>query len=66
MELIPTKKSNIEMREILEPMHNRMMDVAAALSPDEAQIIAGFLQRLTDIVDEKPASSEPGPTAERS
>lgn len=57
LELIPTKKSNIEMREVLEPMHNRMMDVAAALSPDEAQIIAGFLQRLTDIVDEKPATS---------
>ncbi|WP_341395402.1 MarR family winged helix-turn-helix transcriptional regulator [Arthrobacter sp. G119Y2] len=58
LELVPTENSSREMRELLGPMHHRMMAVAASLSTDEAEIVAGFLQRLTDVVDEKPAAAE--------
>lgn len=53
LELVPTEKSDTEMREFLGPMHERMMAVAASLSPEEAEIIAVFLQRITDALDEK-------------
>ena len=58
LELVPTEKSSREMREILGQMHQRMMAVAKSLSPDEADIVARFLQRLTDVIDEKPAPSQ--------
>ncbi|WAP51728.1 MarR family transcriptional regulator [Arthrobacter sp. ATA002] len=57
LELVPTEKSNREMRELFGPMHQRMLAVATALSADEAEVVAGFLQQLTDVVDEKPAST---------
>lgn len=58
LELVPTEKSSREMREILGPMHRRMMDVATSLSPHEAEIIARFLQNITDIIDDKPSTAE--------
>lgn len=61
LELVPTEKSSREMRKILGPMHHGMMAVAEALSPQDAEIVARFLQSLTDVVDEKPApAQQPG------
>jgi DNA-binding MarR family transcriptional regulator len=58
LELVPTEKSSREMREVLGPMHHRMMAAATSLSAEEAEIVTRFLQRLTDVVDEKPSSAE--------
>lgn len=59
LELIPTLKSDSEVRDVLGPMHERMMAAAASLSPAEAATVAAFLQRLTDAVDEKPEPAMP-------
>ena len=61
LELVPTSKSDKEMQDVLGPMHERMMAVASSLSPHEAEIVAGFLQRITDAVDEKSVVENPVP-----
>ena len=49
--LRPTKGSDDEVRHTLGLMHQRMMEVASSLSPDEASIVVDFLHRMRDAVD---------------
>jgi DNA-binding MarR family transcriptional regulator len=49
--LRPTPGSDQEVRHTLGLMHQRMMDVASSLSPDEARVVVGFLRRMRDAVD---------------
>lgn len=46
--VVPTAESDKEVRVTLGAMHRRMMAVAEGLSADEAQVVIGFLQRMTD------------------
>ncbi len=46
--VVPTVESDKEVRVTLGAMHRRMMAVAEELTADEAHIVIGFLQRMTD------------------
>ena len=49
--LRPTPGADEEVRRTLTQMHDRMMDVAEALSASEARIVTHFLGRMRDAVD---------------
>jgi len=46
--VVPTVESDQEVRETLGAMHRRMMAVAEGLTADEARVVVGFLQRMTE------------------
>ncbi len=46
-----TADADSEVRATLGEMHQRMMAVAEALSPEEARVIVGFFQGMSDAVD---------------
>jgi len=49
--IVPTDASDSEVRATLGDMHQRMIGVAESLSPDEAAIVLGFLDRMREAVD---------------
>lgn len=46
-----TAESDSEVRKTLGEMHNRMMDVAQSLSPEDAGLVVEFLTRMREAVD---------------
>lgn len=56
--LRPTPGSDDEVRRTLGLMHQRMLEVAGALSAEDAHIVAGFLHRMRDAVDTIDAEPE--------
>ncbi|WP_347109287.1 MarR family transcriptional regulator [Paenarthrobacter sp. S56] len=56
----PTPASDQEVRHTLGAMHRRMLDVASALSPTEAEVVTGFLRHMSealDTIDEEPGEA---------
>ncbi|NQD90839.1 MarR family transcriptional regulator, partial [Paenarthrobacter sp. CM16] len=56
-----TPGSDQEVRHTLGGMHRRMLDAACALSPEESQVVVGFLQHMRealDTIDEEPEGPE--------
>lgn len=49
--LRPTPGSDQEVRHTLGLMHQRMMDAASSLTPDEARVVVDFLHGMRDAVD---------------
>src|SRR6478736_4675483 len=49
--LRPTSGADEQVRNALGLMHQRMIEVAESLTPDEAAAIAGFLLRMRDAMD---------------
>jgi DNA-binding MarR family transcriptional regulator len=49
--IVPTIDSDDEVRATLGDLHRRMIDVAESLSPEEAAIVLGFLDRMRAAVD---------------
>jgi DNA-binding MarR family transcriptional regulator len=49
--IVPTIDSDDEVRATLGDTHRRMIDVAESLSPEEAAIVLGFLDRMRTAVD---------------
>ena len=49
--IVPTNASDSEVRATLGDMHQRMIGVAESLSPDEAAVVLGFLDRMREAVD---------------
>lgn len=45
-------ESDREVRQTMGDMHKRMMDVARALTPEDAAVVVGFLTRMREAVDE--------------
>ena len=58
LKLVPTDKSHVDMQTNLHRLHERMMDVASALSPAEANVVARFLLALTETANQEP--QQPG------
>ncbi len=54
LRLIPTDKSHVDMQATLSRLHDRMMNVASALSPAEADVVARFLLALTETANQEP------------
>ncbi|PJJ73519.1 DNA-binding MarR family transcriptional regulator [Diaminobutyricimonas aerilata] len=54
----PTHHTNTEVRGTLGQMHERMIDVAESLEPDEAAAVVRFLARMREAVDEIDAPHE--------
>ena len=53
VEIVPTGSADIEVRETLGEMHQRMMEVAESLSPEEALHVTRFLQRMTSAIEKQ-------------
>ena len=53
LKLIPTDKSNVEIHETLGRLHERMMEVASSLSPEEAEVVIRFLHLLRETVEDR-------------
>ena len=50
--ITPTTETDDEVRATLGVMHRRMMSVAEGLSPADARVVAVFLERMRDAVDQ--------------
>ncbi|GMA28530.1 MarR family winged helix-turn-helix transcriptional regulator [Arenivirga flava] len=50
--IVPTLTSDEEVRATLGRMHGRMLEIAESLPPEEAAVIAQFLDRMSDAVDD--------------
>lgn len=50
--VVPTVKSDKEVRVTLGAMHRRMMAVAEGLSADEAHVVIEFLHRMTNALED--------------
>lgn len=50
--ITPTVETDDEVRATLGIMHRRMMDIAEGLSPDDARVVATFLERMRGAVDQ--------------
>jgi DNA-binding MarR family transcriptional regulator len=50
--IVPTVSSDGEVRSTLGRMHERMIEVAESLDPDEAAAVVVFLERMREAVDE--------------
>ncbi|BCW34215.1 hypothetical protein StoSoilA2_02710 [Arthrobacter sp. StoSoilA2] len=60
--LRPTAGSDQEVRHTLGGMHRRILDVASALSPEEARVVMDFLEHMrqaVDTIDEDPTDEQP-------
>jgi DNA-binding MarR family transcriptional regulator len=60
--LRPTPGSDQEVRHTLGGMHRRILDVASALSPEEARVVMDFLQNMreaVDTIDDDPRDEQP-------
>lgn len=53
VEIVPTGNADIEVRETLGDMHQRMLEVAESLSPEEALHVTRFLERMTWAVEQQ-------------
>lgn len=49
--ITPTTETDDEVRETLGTMHRQMMSIAEGLSPDDARVVALFLERMRTAVD---------------
>lgn len=52
VEIIPTSSADTEVRETLGEMHNRMIEIADSLEPQETLAITRFLQRMTAAIEQ--------------
>ena len=59
LRLVPTDKSNVEMQETLSRLHERIMEVTAALTPEESETVTRYLNRLTEVVENEPEATPP-------
>ena len=50
--ITPTTETDEEVRATLGVMHRRMMAIAEGLSPEDARVVGGFLERMRSAVDE--------------
>ena len=50
--IVPTVATDEEVRSTLGQMHDRMMEVALRLRPEDAEVVVGFLNGMRDAVDE--------------
>ncbi len=50
--ITPTTETDDEVRATLGIMHRRMMSIAEGLSADDARVVAHFLERMRDAVDQ--------------
>lgn len=59
--IVPTDRSDHEVRATLGDLHRRMIEVAESLSPEEGAIVLGFLDRMRTAVEHvvERASSAP-------
>jgi DNA-binding MarR family transcriptional regulator len=57
--LRPTPGSDDEVRQTLGRMHERMLEAAGSLSPDEAQTVLAFLARMREAVDHIDPATHP-------
>ncbi len=48
--IVPTVDSDAEVRTTLGEMHQRMLAVAEALSPEEARVVITFLRRMSEAI----------------
>ena len=54
LKLVPTDKSHVDMQTSLHGLHERMMNNALSLSPQEADVVTRFLLALTETVAQEP------------
>ena len=59
--IVPTDASDSDVRHAVGDMHGRMMQAAAQLSPQEAEIVIGFMDRLRQALDEPAPKPNPQP-----
>nr|WP_231707737.1 MarR family transcriptional regulator [Arthrobacter sp. zg-Y919] len=50
-EIVPTDTSDTEVRATVGTMHQRMMQAAAELSPQDAETVIRFMDRLREALD---------------
>jgi DNA-binding MarR family transcriptional regulator len=50
--VVPTERTEREMREALGEMHDRMLDAVVDMSPDETRTVMDMLARLQAVVDD--------------
>lgn len=53
VEIVPTGNADTEVRQTLGGMHQRMLEVAESLSPEEALHVTRFLERMTWAVEQQ-------------
>jgi DNA-binding MarR family transcriptional regulator len=53
IEIIPTESADVEVRRTLGGLHQRMLEVAESLSPEEALHVTRFLERMTWAVEQQ-------------
>lgn len=63
-EIVPTDTSDAEVRDTVGGMHERMMQAASELSPEEAGVVIRFMDRLRQSLEE-PAADKGGSVADK-
>lgn len=60
IEIVPTDSADVEVRRTLGAMHERMLEVAESLSPEEALHVTRFLERMTWAVEQQDGEPHSG------
>ncbi len=50
--VVPTERSEEDMRRLLGDMHEQMMDAVVEMTPEESRVVLDMLERLQGVVDD--------------